>query len=440
MLDNNPEMKVIFFAEGQDILRRQAYEAFASYVNDSGYKISILNSSKDADKVISENPNVIVTLPQTVSKLHEKWQGLFTGGMVIVDEAHNRYLAKQVQDAIESFDFQYQLLLTGTPAPFVKANNDAEVDNYKLIVYSMADLMKIQPSDSKWFSNLEFFLSNVDVKKNINAAYTADDNLNSDYDFDELDINNGVINIMKALLQSQIKAFKLPVITNLAASKKAIGVLARTVSKVFAGNDSELRKIDILEFIRREGRRPAYYSENKTEKKLGDSLSNYINEGSSSYDLEFTNKINKLFKELGILNIQEKILKTKIDIIEFIKKESRKPARYSKDKTEHRLGSVLNSYTNKKYPTYDIEFTNKINKLYKELGILTQTEKKLNTQNDIIEFIKKESRKPLYTSKNKIEKRLGGNLNGYTSKANKHNNIDFINLLEKTLKEIKQRS
>lgn len=124
----------------------------ANYYINQGLKVLVLThgtkvlKTNYSDSLISLNPkftyqtycagekikdvNMLVTLPQSI-----KNQNLSNFDLVIVDEAHERYFEKEVQSIIKKVKAKKQLLLTGTPAPFIKNEN-----KYPVHIISMQEV------------------------------------------------------------------------------------------------------------------------------------------------------------------------------------------------------------------------------------------------------------------------------------------------------------
>ena len=131
--------RILFLCEGQSVLRLQNYIEILTTINPK-YKIQILKSKYEFDPTA----NVIVTLPQTINSLKEKFDFL------VVDEAHNRYLQKEMQEIIFNNNIKKQFLLTATPSCFLY-ENDKEY-KYKLVGHTFLDLYsKSIELNETWF-------------------------------------------------------------------------------------------------------------------------------------------------------------------------------------------------------------------------------------------------------------------------------------------------
>ena len=111
---DNPTHRILVLTHGQSLLRNQFYNDIDSAHVDFSYEK--VEKSKD---FINATSQVIVTLPRTIVNCLKNYQSKFD--VLIVDEAHHFYYAKNgmVDKIIKHFNFPKQLLLTGTPAPFI---------------------------------------------------------------------------------------------------------------------------------------------------------------------------------------------------------------------------------------------------------------------------------------------------------------------------------
>jgi len=108
----NPSHKILVLTHGQTLLRSQFHNEIIDSNVGFSYKEVISGS-----EIISTSEQVVITLPQTIiNKLDEittKYD------VLVVDEAHHFYFADMVKRIIKHFKFSKQLLLSGTPAPFI---------------------------------------------------------------------------------------------------------------------------------------------------------------------------------------------------------------------------------------------------------------------------------------------------------------------------------
>jgi superfamily II DNA or RNA helicase len=107
-LDENPTHKILVLTHGTTILRTQFYKECKKLNPNFSYS-KILNKND----VQHFNDSVAIAIPQTLKCLSGKFD------LVVVDEAHHFYQSQSVQKLIKAIDPKNQLLLTGTPSPFV---------------------------------------------------------------------------------------------------------------------------------------------------------------------------------------------------------------------------------------------------------------------------------------------------------------------------------
>jgi superfamily II DNA or RNA helicase len=108
-LEANPNHKVLVLAHGTTVLREQFYKDIVEL--NPNFSSNLVLGYNDYD----EESSVNVCLPQT---LHNKEISEFD--LLVVDEAHQFYFADMVKTIIKKGKPTKQLLLTGTPSPFVR--------------------------------------------------------------------------------------------------------------------------------------------------------------------------------------------------------------------------------------------------------------------------------------------------------------------------------
>lgn len=144
-LSLHPNERVLVLAHDTDILRDQFYKRLEKYKTPNlGFTYS---TTFEPDK------QVHITLPQSERQIrgHYAW--------LVVDEAHENYLAKQVQRIIKKIRPDKQILLTGTPAKLIRAGG---FDIYCLAVNSL-------PSEYFAKLHIELVASNYNWKEHLNA-------------------------------------------------------------------------------------------------------------------------------------------------------------------------------------------------------------------------------------------------------------------------------
>lgn len=116
VLARNPDWRVLVLTHGTSVLRTNFSERMEKYDLPFTYA-TYLPKGVDGHRPFSElTEQVVVGLPQSIGRVHDL--GVFD--LVVVDEAHEFYLAPTVQRIIKQAAPTWQLLLTGTPGSLVK--------------------------------------------------------------------------------------------------------------------------------------------------------------------------------------------------------------------------------------------------------------------------------------------------------------------------------
>ncbi len=139
-----PNSRILILAHSTNVLKDNYLDRL------NGLELPFLYSTD-----FNSNCQVHVCLPQS--------EHLITGhyDFIIVDEAHENYFAERVQRIIKKINPKKQLMLTGSPAPFIKKGG------YN--IYSLA----INELPEEYFSKLqvELVASNYNWSKNYNSDY-----------------------------------------------------------------------------------------------------------------------------------------------------------------------------------------------------------------------------------------------------------------------------
>lgn len=112
-LDENKDEITIVLTSGQRNLRDNFADNY-EFFKPVNFVPKVVSSAKEAEQAIKDGFKVLVGLPQTFSRV----KNLPKIHTLTFDEAHNRYLKKQVQDLIKVLKPKKQVLLTGTPFVF----------------------------------------------------------------------------------------------------------------------------------------------------------------------------------------------------------------------------------------------------------------------------------------------------------------------------------
>lgn len=182
----NPDHRVLVLTHGTSILRSQYHDEILKL--HPSFSSCVL-SPGDND-ISNEECQVIVSLPQTLNALTK----LPKFNLVVVDEAHQYYFATMVQDIIKKCKVDNQLLLTGTPSPFIAGKFDIiPVTVDQLLNLDMVnDLNTIMVPSTYDFTNNDF---------------NQDYELKVDVKIKDVDTDNTLDNLMKEL-SSKIKKDK----------------------------------------------------------------------------------------------------------------------------------------------------------------------------------------------------------------------------------------
>jgi superfamily II DNA or RNA helicase len=135
----HPEAKILVLTHGQTILRSQYHENLK--VQDPAFSYKEITKGKDLAKYYNKK-QVFITLPQTL-----KGVPIPKFDLVIVDEAHQFYFATfkgkegLVPKIIKQAVPQHQLLLTGTPSPFIARNTPTKTE-FNILTLPMSELLK----------------------------------------------------------------------------------------------------------------------------------------------------------------------------------------------------------------------------------------------------------------------------------------------------------
>jgi superfamily II DNA or RNA helicase len=112
ILLESPQLRILSLTHGQTILRTNFIDNIREHLPKLTY--SVVDSSKKLND--AQDAQVYVGLPQTISK--SDCTNRFD--IIIVDEAHEFYFASMVQKIIQQSKPKFVLLLTGSPAKFIK--------------------------------------------------------------------------------------------------------------------------------------------------------------------------------------------------------------------------------------------------------------------------------------------------------------------------------
>ncbi len=190
LLSEGHVKKVLVLAHGTTVLRDQFYTSMVE--NKPSFTISsVTPESKDV------SGQVIVAIPQGLVGVD-----LTEFDFLVVDEAHERFLAKQGQELAKKVNAKSNLLLTGTPSKFIYQNIKKE--KYKMHMVAMSDI------DSEFMANSQIFICSSKYTFK-DSDYTETEELRYDTKFKKSETEGSLDELVKQL----VKTLKMKKIINL---------------------------------------------------------------------------------------------------------------------------------------------------------------------------------------------------------------------------------
>ena len=230
----NENVKVLILPHSTNVLLDNFYQRLESR-----------NVSYTYSTDTSSNCNVHVILPQSHSKIKDKYD------VVIVDEAHENYFAKTVQNILKRTSPAKQILLTGTPYQFV------DKKEFKIHFLALNDLdssllpklrFDIIESDYEWngnYNNLGEIKSSFVFKKE-NTDKTLDDTFKFIFDRENFKEVNKTLIVCKSINQSElVKSY----LDNIGVCSEVSNSKNDTKSDIV--NDFKQNKIKVLIVVNR---------------------------------------------------------------------------------------------------------------------------------------------------------------------------------------------
>jgi hypothetical protein len=161
--EDNKTKQSLFIPSGQTNLRLNIQDTFEFFKPTFSYVIA--ENCDELQAAIDNGTQVIVCLPQSVARCMDSLNKL---DKFILDEAHTWYFQKTIKNIIKKTKPEQQLLLTGTPAPFILRGG------FHMHFVPVMDLY-----NEGRISNTEVHVvaSNYDFK---NSDYNVNDNLSLD--------------------------------------------------------------------------------------------------------------------------------------------------------------------------------------------------------------------------------------------------------------------
>lgn len=157
-LVDNPNAKILVLTHGTTVLRSQYHNEIIKLAPNFTY--SLIESKKDTIKNTSQ---VWIALPQSL-----KTATLPHFDLIIVDEAHHFYDAPMVQNILTKTSPKHQLLLTGTPSPFIlKDYPIVSVTVEELLNQDMVSDLVIELATSTYDFTYRDYNSDLELKNNV---------------------------------------------------------------------------------------------------------------------------------------------------------------------------------------------------------------------------------------------------------------------------------
>ena len=147
-----PAARIVVLTEGQNTLKNQYIEELKS----PNIEINFTYGALDSDT------QVRIGVPQSISKLN--WDQI---DLLIVDEAHNFYLADMIQSIIRKFNPKHQILMTGSPTKYNMHNQ--QCGKKYAIHYIAAEELK----NMGVFSAVDMDVAKVVCKKDARGSIAA---------------------------------------------------------------------------------------------------------------------------------------------------------------------------------------------------------------------------------------------------------------------------
>jgi superfamily II DNA or RNA helicase len=169
-LNINPKHKVLILTHSTNVLLNNFYD-----------RLEELDVSFTYSSNFDQNTSVHLCIPANEHKIHDNYD------FIIVDEAHENYLANRVQKIVEKLKPTKQLLLTGTPSKFI---NEGGYDIYCIALDELND---------EYFAklNIELVASNYNWKQ---ANYNQADEIKSTFNFNYEDTNKTMESVVLSIL------------------------------------------------------------------------------------------------------------------------------------------------------------------------------------------------------------------------------------------------
>lgn len=170
-LRQNPKHRVLVFAHSTNVLRQNYYTRLAEERRSFTFSTNL-----------SDSAQVHICLPHNEREITEHYD------FIIVDEAHQNYLAKRIQRILAAVEPTKQMLLTGTPSTFIKTGG------YNIFFWPLNEMSKECMADL----GLELVASDYEIEL---EDYNQDLDINVDYDFTEAATNSTLEKVVLKLIK-----------------------------------------------------------------------------------------------------------------------------------------------------------------------------------------------------------------------------------------------
>jgi superfamily II DNA or RNA helicase len=180
---------------------------------------------------LSDNSSVHVSIPQRKNNIVCKYN------IIIVDEAHENFLAKTVQQIIKNSSPQKVILLTGTPSKFIGDKK------YKFHFYSLSQLK------NDFRSNLSIKISNSSYSWDGN--YNTQNELKSNFKFTKEDTEASLIEALKnCILNDENDIEKTLIVCKTINQSKLVKdyLVNQNISCVISNSENDLDSLAINDF------------------------------------------------------------------------------------------------------------------------------------------------------------------------------------------------
>ncbi len=177
----NPNLKVLILPHSTNVLLDNFYQ-----------RLELRNVDFSYSTDINDDVNVHVILPQN----HNKITGHYD--LIIIDEAHENYLAKTIQGIIKKTQAGKEILLTGTPSKFIGKKD------YKFFFVALSDI------DKSLMPKLRVEIVESEYEWNGNYCYERE--LKKSFKFKTKETNNILKKIFDSVLKCDEKSIKKTII------------------------------------------------------------------------------------------------------------------------------------------------------------------------------------------------------------------------------------